>query len=386
MLTTLLTWTERIALLHAFFSASSHGKLRMARRKNRIDGQGSAQAKPLVKDHHATNTKSPDATSRLSDLDNTAKTHPARLPKVKATKLPEPMNDSHRSTKEQTTNIMPQIITGDSLSHSEGRLPNNKRLRDDDGQSVAHSPDKRAKLNGNPGLDHHSNTNSTEILSSTTGNSKSYPKVSSEAQRILPAEVQHLGENYEFSTMSIISSSKIESRVRNLLEKTGNFTFANTKAKPGVVILRANVKVASRMCSIVEIAKKIIKDEKGKWWQYTKLHGELLGLKPKQAKRAGGGRTLAEWGDEQNRNGGTETKAANETEDTSMERQEDEGIVDKDEDEDMEEDFEMMTNPKERDHGALTTGSGVEKKVRNTPVMTIFFSRVPIPGLKEIYG
>ena len=53
----------------------------------------------------------------------------------------------------------------------------------------------------------------------------------------------------------------------------------------------------------------------------------------------------------------------------------------------MEEPFETMVNPKEAvDKGGELSGNGSGTKVRATPVMTIYFARVPVPGLRELYG
>ena len=55
-------------------------------------------------------------------------------------------------------------------------------------------------------------------------------------------------------------------------------------------------------------------------------------------------------------------------------------------DEEMEDAFESMANFNEADHGKQQSRNGSSRKIRATPVMTIYFARVPVPGLKELYG
>lgn len=115
----------------------------------------------------------------------------------------------------------------------------------------------------------------------------------------LPDEVQHLQRQYEFSTMSIISSSKISAKAKTLIERVEKFTFANINAKPGVVVVTAKAAVASKMISVVEIGKGDIAKRGGKWYEYSKLQSELVEVKPKQKQRPLGGRTLADMGNAQ---------------------------------------------------------------------------------------
>ncbi|KAI4131682.1 MAG: hypothetical protein LQ338_001083 [Usnochroma carphineum] len=192
----------------------------------------------------------------------------------------------------------------------------------------------------------------------------------------LPAEVQHLAGQYDFSTMSVISSSKINHKVKALIDRVEKFTFADVNAKPGVVILEAKAEVASKMISIVEIAKGDIAKRGSKWYQYSELRSELLHVKPKQKQRPQGGRTLADVENHEASKGSMDAGVDPPMNETTSDQME----VDDDDSEDGEVAFEIMQPP---------PGGAVVKerpKVRAVPIMTIYFSRVPVPGLEESYG
>jgi len=312
-----------------------------------------------------------------------------------------------------------QTHAEDSLNRSTKGLNLNKRSRpdneDDDDDEALDNVGKRPKINSNAGLDHRStqpedvpaqqpptSAITTQVSTAgsiiTTHSSTTGPVTAANRATAalpipalplsIPAEVQHLQEKYDFSTLSILSSAKIELKVRNVLYRIGKFTFADIKAKPGVMILHAQVNVASKMVSIVEIAKQQIEKEKGRWWQYSKLHSEIKPLKVKQPKKVGEGKTLAEWAAENSSTHGTgknndTAETAEETMDTAELGQKEKNDVVR-EDDDMEETFEIMGAPKKGAIGLPHVEEG--NKVRAVPVMTIYLARVPVPGLKELYG
>ncbi|KAI4156576.1 MAG: hypothetical protein L6R39_001086 [Caloplaca ligustica] len=191
-----------------------------------------------------------------------------------------------------------------------------------------------------------------------------------------PAEVQHLHSRYDFSTMSVISSSRINHKVKTLIERVEKFTFADVSAKPGVVILGAKAEVASKMISVVEIAKGDIAKRGGKWYQYSSLRSDLHQVTTKQKQQPRGGRTLAnvQCGEGSNRgmNDGLDQRMHPTTRDQ----------MDVDDDDSVEggEAFEVMQHPS---GGAVVSE---RSKVRAVPIMTIYFSRVPVPGLKDLFG
>ena len=195
-----------------------------------------------------------------------------------------------------------------------------------------------------------------------------------------PSEVRRWQDRYEIITMSILSSSKIEQKVRNLLLRMSKVDYENNKAKPRVVKIHAKGDVAGKMVSIVEIAKTEIQKENGKLYQYNGLHGETSELKFKKTKRAGSGETIAELTKEHPGLEDPSGEAINESEKNTL------GTVDQsDDDLEMidatEEAFETMA-PLSRGNDTLEA----RKKVRAYPVLTIYLSRVPIPELKDRYG
>lgn len=204
---------------------------------------------------------------------------------------------------------------------------------------------------------------------------------------ILPPELSHLQTKYDFTTMSIISSSKIEQKVRNLLLRLEKFSFADINAKPGVVVLHAKANVVAKMVSIVEIAKKNITDEGEKWWQYSRLHGQIAELKEKPERAESAGKTLVEW--EQNRasliKSGVE---ANLTGNRVQTGQPTVGIIDEPTGHQVEEEagFETMKEKKKCEDLSTAEAFQARKKIRAVPVVTIYMSRVPIGEFKERYG
>ncbi len=244
---------------------------------------------------------------------------------------------------------------------------------------------KRRKINSNTGLQHHDppspNIHGTPMIE----NIQPLELAPDNSAQELPLEVRHLSTVYNFTMMSILSSAKINDKVRKLLLRVDNFSFADPKSKPGIVVLHAKAGVTSKMVSIVEIARQEVERGKGKWWQYSKVDGQIVALKAKPVKRNDGGKTLSEWQRERagEKSQGIE-EAGGETEPVSEDVNQEHEVVD--EDEEMEDGFEIMVNPKETDQGAQQSEDGGGRKVRAIPVMTIYFARVPVPGLKELYG
>ena len=195
--------------------------------------------------------------------------------------------------------------------------------------------------------------------------------------RILAPEFRHLEPRYEFTTMSIISSSKIKQKVSSLLKSLEKFSFADTNAKPGVVVLTAKSNAAAKMVSIVEIVKRSIDKEKARWYEYSRLHGEITELKLKAPKIGNGGETLQE-GQEQS--GAIPGEAPNVLEGVDVEMAESET---KDVDET---DFENMKTTTTPANDTVHVKPEVRKKVRAVPVMVTYMTRVSIPEFKTAYG
>ncbi|KAL8766483.1 MAG: hypothetical protein Q9209_006777 [Squamulea sp. 1 TL-2023] len=235
-------------------------------------------------------------------------------------------------------------------------------------------PTKRVKTNAGSGIP------STSVAQSLTTQDPTYltktaPTESARTTNSIPPEVQHLQEQYDISSLSIISSSKIYQKVTTLIARVEKFTFANVKAKPGIVVLRAKAASASKMISVVEIAKADIANRGGNWYEYSKLGSELLHYREKQNRQPLAGRTFGDVASERNVNG----NGSSEPQTTVTDDEEDQLGAEGDNSEDGEAAFETFQ------HQSLTTVNG-RSRVRATPIMTIYFACVPVPGLKALLG
>lgn len=288
----------------------------------------------------------------------------------------------HRDISAEEAAKASSSIGPQPLMSTKHHLPN-----DADEVTTSGRPKKRRKININTGLDHHDLPASDISETSIIENIERPERAPDTSAQELPPEVRHLSSKYDFTTMSILSSAKISDKVKKVLLRVENFSFADPNSKPGIVVLHAKSEVASKMVSIVEIARQDIERDKGQWWQYSKLDGQLAELKTKSVKGRGDGKTLLEW---QNERAGEESQGGVDEVGGEPRRasevQHDHEVVDGNEEMEMEDAFEIMVNPKEADQRAKQSGNGNGRKIRATPVMTIYFARVPVPGLKELYG
>ncbi|KAL6714992.1 hypothetical protein ACLMJK_007252 [Lecanora helva] len=353
----------------------------MARRRDKTLRQGDHQRGSTVGSKQTTTTtKQNGVKSKVPGNDSTSKKQQFQSTKASTVHKSIPAHIDHQPSSCHKTKAMPSKDAENTADPSGNGKAAQKR---DASESDPNAGNKRRKLNTTRVLDHSTETVPCDDMVSPIKSPGLAPNqavdMSTEA---LPLEVQHLAGKYNFSTMSILSSSKIESRVRNLLDRTGDFSFAKPDGKPGIVILTAKADIASKMGSVVEIAKAQIEKDEGRYWQYNKLHPELVTRKPKKTERSEG-RTLAEWGKEQDECNAVDTETTRDSEIAQPEADIHHMEIEDDENEDMDEVFETMKEPAERDRGIII---GERKKVRNIPVMSIYFSRVPVPGLKELYG
>ena len=242
-------------------------------------------------------------------------------------------------------------------------------------------PNKRLKFSEAPASVHQgpsftAATTTDELNKQTTDTLTAEP-----SSLILPPELYHIQTKYDFTTMSIISSSKIEQKVRNLLLRLEKFSFADINAKPGVVALHAKASVATKLISIVEIAKKRIMKGGGKWWQYSRLHGEITELKEKREKVKSEGSTLLEWEKKQaTEMGAKSSKSDGENVDLTMD------VDDALKEDEEEAAFETMNEKKQTTEVAFSSDKEPRRKIRAVPIMTIYMSRVPIVEFKGLYG
>jgi hypothetical protein len=216
-------------------------------------------------------------------------------------------------------------------------------------------PSKKSKPN-NPSMRDVSTEQQARHIK-TTPTSNSLPvQDSSHGYAIAPELLDGLA-SYEIVDMNIISSSQIQSKVTRILETLSNFSFV-APTKPSIVMIHAKAPVASKLISIVEIAKREIQKVGGKWYQYSGLEQTIIQPGKQSAVMKGPGFTL-----------GSKSEGATEAMDEEGESQSVDG----------ETGFETMKTPLER---ALEG----KPKIRAVPVMTIYLSRIGIDSLKKAFG
>jgi hypothetical protein len=154
---------------------------------------------------------------------------------------------------------------------------------------------------------------------------------------------------HDVTSMSIISSSKIEQKVTRALQILSEYP-AILPAKPKVVMFQSKAAVASKLISIAEITKREIVKNGGKWYQYNKL-GQVI--------------------DERKDKEGAARKEKSAGEDVSMA---DNG--DNDAGNASEEEFETMKTPFER----AIEG---KPKVKAIPLMMLYISTVRVDTLRK---
>ncbi|SLM40944.1 DNA/RNA-binding protein Alba-like [Lasallia pustulata] len=198
--------------------------------------------------------------------------------------------------------------------------------------------------------------------------------------RALPDQLQPLRAKYDFVTMSIVSSSGIQQKVRSLLDHMAKLSFADPRAKPGVVILHAKGNVAGKMISIVEIAKREIEKERGCWWQYSSVHAENTELKELQVTK--GPQTEKTLLENQEHHKDDADSGMDEAQQAMTDSKTADGPCPVEE----EDYFESMGQGVPHEVVPLTEETEARKKIRSIPVMTTYMSRVPVAALKQAYG
>ena len=195
----------------------------------------------------------------------------------------------------------------------------------------------------------------------------------------LPGEVRHLATKYDFTRMHIISSSKMEQKIRNILERISRFTSADAGAKPGVAIVYADAAVANKLISTVELVKREVEKEKGNWHQYSKLDSQSVECKPKDRARASSGRKPKQPATKAT---GSLFKdsASDSVQQGALDSLEPREAIDVSLEDEAEDAFETMDLPRP------TEAVREQSKLRTFPVMTIYIAKVQIPELKDIHG
>lgn len=156
---------------------------------------------------------------------------------------------------------------------------------------------------------------------------------------------------YEIMTTSVISSSKIHKKVTTVLSHLGHVDLFSQESRPGVMMLHARATDASKMVTVMELAKRRMGEIGQVWYQYNRVYevAEERGNKASLPLNSGG------WAD------GAQTVI----EDTVLE--------DEDDEDDAFEPIETPLNLAIRDKPAIVS--------KNT-YMSMFLSRVPMLELQ----
>jgi hypothetical protein len=180
-------------------------------------------------------------------------------------------------------------------------------------------------------------------------NNSSFPTTISPAE--LPSIPNDLATTHEITSINIISSTQIQKKVTQTLTTLSSYPTI-PPAKTPLVILRAKAPVASKLITIAEIAKREIGKGGGKWFQYNKLEGITVEVERKESPKKDGR------GEAGVKNGGDEEEGQDGEEGDR---------------------FEVMKTPFERSIEGKV-------KIRETPVMTLYLSRVRVDSLRRAYG
>ena len=152
-----------------------------------------------------------------------------------------------------------------------------------------------------------------------------------------------------------------------------------------MVVLHARSLAASKLISVVEITKREVEKEGGKWWQYSRISKEIRELKEK-VRGEKSGISLKEWeegmGKEASSVTGTERDKGEATaaEAGKVGAEEEEANSPEEDEEDV---FETMPDKKAHPEREVQKK---KKKIRAVPVMTIYMSRVPVPEFRKEFG
>ncbi|KAI4201800.1 MAG: hypothetical protein LQ350_003000 [Teloschistes chrysophthalmus] len=289
---------------------------------------------------------------------------------VSTSKIPkDPVHSKH--TASMPTRSNQKTRTRPSLAHGKKRAAESPIAPDLTHQDLR--PPKRQKSDiersTTPGIETSINSSSIPPLNSDHDDNPSI--VSS-----LSSEVQKLGGQYHFSNINVISSSKIQQKVKLLLARLEKPKLPSAISKAEVVILEAKAAVLSKMISIVEIAKAEIATRNGEWYQYSSLRAEILPYKTKPKKEPSRGLQASA-----NKPSGQGVSRESSTgfHPPAPKTTSNETHVEGDDSEDEEAAFETFQ------HQSASNDVKADK-VRTTPIMTIYFSSVPISGLKDLLG
>lgn len=167
--------------------------------------------------------------------------------------------------------------------------------------------------------------------------------------------LQELNDKYEIATASIISSSKIEKKATAVLTHLGRVDMLSAVSRPGVMMLHARAGDASKMVTVMELAKRRMGESGVIWYQYNRVY------------------------EVENPQGGSDgkTRGVRAVDQTAIEDTLMGGDGNEEDDEDDGEAFEPV-HPTNFEL-AVRDKSAVKSKIT---YMSMFLSRIPIPELK----
>ncbi|KAI4162531.1 MAG: hypothetical protein LQ342_003762 [Letrouitia transgressa] len=179
------------------------------------------------------------------------------------------------------------------------------------------------------------------------------------------SQLYDLQARYNVANISIISSSSINAKIRSLLFHFRQCSAPKTHSQQCVVVLRAKAKVASKLVTVVEIAKKEIESKKGWWWQYSNVTARYENLTK-------AGRPLDDQKVPVNRSEKLQQEAQ-----TSLDNDTARAL------DDSQDKFEEMSLIGCNDSGSREQG---QNKSRAVTILTVFLASTSIPKLKELFG
>ena len=297
---------------------------------------------------------------------------------------------------------------GQQQGAADATAPKRKRTDTSDADGVAleeAAATKKTRLVPPPGLSHRLGlTSSSDPNAATTA-----------------SIIDNMESKYDVQLLSVASAAKIQNRVVRVvqhlrrgggaeataaaMESTNNnnknattdaTVAAAPKTKPRVSILRARASDAGKLVSIAEIAKRELEKpdpdrgtsdegaaEEQRWFQYIAL-GEEINQIPRDGDKSNGkGKGKSGKRDQEQKSIVEDTMVRRNRggagdDDTEVGNGDGDDGADNDS-EDDDDDFETMKTPMER---------AIEgrPRLRGTPVMSIFLSRVSIEALKKQFG
>ena len=170
----------------------------------------------------------------------------------------------------------------------------------------------------------------------------------------LPTDLRHLTKRHNLFELAINSSSKIRAKVTTLIS---HLQQPGSDEKTPLAVLHCEAPKASKLISIVEIAKRELEKDGIVWWQYSRVDSVIKEMKQNGNKK---GQHTGKLG------------VASATEDVAVE-----AIADDINQEDEEEAFETM-KPK----GVLES----RPKIRAVPILVVYMALSKVSALEKEFG